>query len=474
MADEQLALLSSITCKDVETCRIALARVGWDLNQAAQQLMSEQSSIGRCTCGKEGEGYYGQGSYSQTFFCRACWSQWSFDAEMDQVAEQEGMLQRDLGLLEASQLEFLGAEYFRRLEQRWQEPVKRTGEYFAWTAEGSQAWDALATAARQGVAELSRSEVGMESAARFLAGAAKEAGPQLWKLLTIYEIQVASQLPRRQAREAKPVGCTGVACASGLLGQTEEVDVYIYDYGRRDIVARLQAPGSSALVYDPACTLCPIGIGTSGLAVSRFTLYPRGLAGRPAASRCGRWSGSGVGGLPLAAILWELLLGPRNLPEAIEFLKGLVSQSAPPLAGAAMMLMQPGYGVAMVEWSSEEISVSPIAMEGVLVHANHCILDLRDAENPKIARLLEDSRRRQAVVEGLYAEELLAGKPPILGLNQLQSFLSATGVQNDDVLATVISCPASRALYVRFRLQVTGMERVEDTISCDFWQCFEG
>ncbi|CAK9113116.1 unnamed protein product [Durusdinium trenchii] len=400
MADEQLALLSSITCKDVETCRIALARVGWDLNQAAQQLMSEQSSIGRCTCGKEGEGYYGQGSYSQTFFCRACWSQWSFDAEMDQVAEQEGMLQRDLGLLEASQLEFLGAEYFRRLEQRWQEPVKRTGEYFAWTAEGSQAWDALATAARQGVAELSRSEVGMESAARFLAGAAKEAGPQLWKLLTIYEIQVASQLPRRQAREAKPVGCTGVACASGLLGQTEEVDVYIYDYGRRDIVARLQAPGSSALVYDPACTLCPIGIGTSGLAVSRFTLYPRGLAGRPAASRCGRWSGSGVGGLPLAAILWELLLGPRNLPEAIEFLKGLVSQSAPPLAGAAMMLMQPGYGVAMVEWSSEEISVSPIAMEGVLVHANHCILDLRDAENPKIARLLEDSRRRQAVVEG--------------------------------------------------------------------------
>ena len=64
MTDEQLALLSSITCKDVETCRIALARVGWDLNQAAQQLMSEQSSIGRCTCGKEGEGYYGQGEES--------------------------------------------------------------------------------------------------------------------------------------------------------------------------------------------------------------------------------------------------------------------------------------------------------------------------------------------------------------------------------------------------------------------------
>lgn len=80
----------------------------------------------------------------------------------------------------------------------------------------------------------------------------------------------------------------------------------------------------------------------------------------------------------------------------------------------------------------------------------------------------------ESLARGLYAEELLAGKPPILGLNQLQSFLSATGVQNDDVLATVISCPASRALYVRFRLQVTGMERVEDTISCDFWQCFEG
>jgi hypothetical protein len=47
---------------------------------------------------------------------------------------------------------------------------------------------------------------------------------QLWKLLTIYEIQVASQLPRRQNRDARAVGCTGVACASScLLGQTEEV-----------------------------------------------------------------------------------------------------------------------------------------------------------------------------------------------------------------------------------------------------------
>lgn len=27
---------------------------------------------------------------------------------------------------------------------------------------------------------------------------------------------------------------------------------------------------------------------------------------------------------------------------------------------------------------------------------------------------------------------------------------------------------------VRFRLQIRGMERVEDTVACDFWQCFEG
>ena len=86
-------------------------------------------------------------------------------------------------------------------------------------------------------------------------------------------------------------------------------------------------------------------------------------------------------------------------------------------------------------------------------------------------RCQDASERKTA---GLYADELLAGKAPQVSLKQLQSFLSVAGVQNDDVLATVISCPQERALYVRFRLQVRGMEYVEDTIECDFWQCFEG
>lgn len=328
---------------------------------------------------------------------------------------------------------------------------------------------------------------------------------------------MASQLPRRQNREAsRAVGCTGVACASSsLLGQTEEVrggwrddnlafenppmfwvcldeasnflafelgtgppvglqvDVYIYDYGKLDIIVRLASQLSEmpALLYDPASTMCPIGIGASGLCVSRFTLYPRNET--EIETRVGRWSAPKAG-LPLTAILWELFLGSRNLPEAVEFLKGLFSESSPalPLTGAAMLLMQPGYGAVMIEWSPKKISVSP-AGEGVLVHANHCILDLRDAEYPKIAKLLEDSKRRQAAVESQYAEELLAGKAPPLSIQHIQSFLSLADVQNDDVLATVISCPRQRALYVRFRLQIRGMERVEDTIECDFWQCFE-
>ena len=46
------------------------------------------------------------------------------------------------------------------------------------------------------------------------------------------------------------------------------------------------------------------------------------------------------------------------------------------------------------------------------------------------------------------SQELLAGKAPSLDLQQIQSFLSLSEVQNDDVLATVISCPRERALYV--------------------------
>ena len=47
-----------------------------------------------------------------------------------------------------------------------------------------------------------------------------------------------------------------------------------------------------------------------------------------------------------------------------------------------------------------------------------------------------------------FFQELLAGKAPTLDLQQIQSFLSLSEVQNDDVLATVISCPRERALYV--------------------------
>eukprot|EP00435_Cladocopium_sp_Y103_P004043 s2745_g1.t1 len=456
--DEQLALLVSITCLDLETCRVALVRAGGDLNLAAQRLTSDgaEGTRGRCAeCGAEGEGYYGEGSYSETFFCGSCWSQWGrnglgVDAMLVDHSEQENMLHRDLGLLKAGTLEELGALLAEKtawkLSQNWNTSLQRTGEYFAWNAAGRSTWAKMATGAAAAMAKAK----GVQTAAKFLAGAAREVGSdQLWKLLTIYEIQVASQLPRRQNRDAKAVGCTGVACASSsLLGQTEEVDVYIYDYGKLDVVFRLGFTSAlPALLYDPGCTMCPIGIGASGLCVSRFTLYPNSGAAEPS-----------FAGLPLTVILWELMLGPRNLPEAVEFLKGLYVES-PPMAGAAMLLMQPGHGAAMVEWSPKQISVSPAA-EGVLVHANHCILDswmnkdLRDAESPKIAKLLEESKRRQAAVESRYAEDSF-------GL-----------VQNDDVLATVISCPRERALYVRFRLQIRGMERVEDTVACDFWQLF--
>ena len=136
--------------------------------------------------------------------------------------------------------------------------------------------------------------------------------------------------------------------------------MYIYDYGKLDIIVRLASQLSEmpALLYDPASTMCPIGIGASGLCVSRFTLYPRNET--EIETRVGRWSAPKAG-LPLTAILWELFLGSRNLPEAVEFLKGLFSDSSPalPLTGAAMLLMQPGYGAVMIEWSPKKISVSP-------------------------------------------------------------------------------------------------------------------
>lgn len=128
------------------------------------------------------------------------------------------------------------------------------------------------------------------------------------------------------------------------------------------------------LSFQPKVTISPLG----------FKLF-----GPPSGVGSSQEKAKG-GGTPLTAVLWELLLGPRNLPEAVQFLKGLM-QEAPPMAGAAMLLMQPGHGACMVEWSPQQISVSPVA-EGVLVHANHCI-SLHDAQSVKIAKLLEDGGR---------------------------------------------------------------------------------
>eukprot|EP00438_Fugacium_kawagutii_P023036 Skav202646 [mRNA] locus=scaffold2784:65684:72200:+ [translate_table: standard] len=449
--DEQLALLVSLSASDLETCRAALASANGDLNLAAQRLTAPAQ---RCAqCGAQGPGFYGQGgSYSDTFFCQSCWSQWGHnhgdDAMFVDHSEQEDLLQRDLGLFKAGTLEELGAQLVQRLSKSWSTALNGTAEYFAWNVAGQSSWEK----ARCGTGKSEQREAAMCSKPWFSGPQfpAEVGSEQLWKLLTIYEIQVASQLPRRQNRDAKAVGCTGVACASSsLLGQTEEVDVYIYDYGKSDVVFRLARQGMDlpALLYDPGCTMCPIGIGASGLCVSRFTLYP---ATEDTATLVGWDQEKGkVGGTPLTAVLWELLLGPRNLPEAVQFLKSLM-QEAPPMAGAAMLLMQPGHGACMVEWSPQQISVSPVA-EGVVVHANHCISELRDVQSVKISKLCtawQDSKRRQAAVEGCYAEELLAARAPPLTLKQIQAFLSVGEVQNDDVLATVISCPRERALYM--------------------------
>ena len=477
--DDQLALLSSITGADISACRKALDNAAGDVNLAAQLLLPDAMDVdglvrGDCSECREANvsGYFSEGS-DATFYCQSCWKRWDGVEQVeplhrypDQLEQQESMLQRDLGLIQASTIEELGQALVRKVTEKWQTPLNRTGDQFAWNESGKESWRRVAHAAASAVA-LEGEEL-MKNAARFLSGAVRAAGEDLWKLLTIYEIQVASQLPRQKSSSqtpttrAKASGCTGLACASGILGQTEEVDVYIYDYGKLDVIARLRCDGmpAAALLYDPACTMCPIGIGVSGLCVSRFTLYPRTKA-------------FGFGGLPLAAVLWELLLGPRNLPEAIVFLKGLFATGRQMAAGAALLLTQPGHGMVMVEWSRTTIHISPVGLEGILVHANHCALgsSLVDEDHQSISKLLQESKRRQSTVEDLYADQLLAGTTQ-LGLSQIQAFLSVTGVQNDDVLATVISCSEKRELYVRFRLQVSGMEMVEDTLACDFWQCF--
>lgn len=97
---------------------------------------------------------------------------------VDQLEEQENMLQRDLGLLKAETLEDLGAMVAKRISKNWNTSLNRTAEYFAWNAATRDSWESMATRSADGV-ERWKSH-GMETAWRFLSGAAKEVELNGW------------------------------------------------------------------------------------------------------------------------------------------------------------------------------------------------------------------------------------------------------------------------------------------------------
>lgn len=63
----------------------------------------------------------------------------------------------------------------RNLSRNWSTSLHRTGEYFAWNAAGQKTWSKMATGA---AAAMARAK-GVQMAAQFLAGAAREAGLHL-------------------------------------------------------------------------------------------------------------------------------------------------------------------------------------------------------------------------------------------------------------------------------------------------------
>jgi len=367
------------------------------------------------------------------------------------------------------------------------------------------------------------------ASAEFLEGAAQAGGDAMWELFTLYEIEsehllgrdgqqkdsavavtgehnlkkedssgnqsfttsyypsVANSFPphntmaprvQRWSRgrssaiaDRELSGCTGVACSSGIVGQSEEVDPGIYDYGAQDAVFRLRlaADAKPALLYDPACSFCPIGIGVGDLCITRFSLFPKRAATDVNASDSG-------GGIPLVVILWELVLGCHSLERAVEFLQRIFNTQGllePMASGASLLLSQLGHGVVIVEWSSSQLWLAPVAGEGALaVRANHCLAESSLSDDEAVEDMMEESKLRHCEVEEFIAKELCSGRLPPMTLEQVQNALSQTQVQNDSVLATVVACPHDRSLHVRFRIQAKEMALVEQTIQRNLWHHF--
>lgn len=393
------------------------------------------------------------------------------------------MVDHFLGFVEALDWRSLGSKYAELTAQQRIVPIRRTRSQLARGSGGEDRWRAIADAARVSVGL--HDDCALPLAAAFLCGAAEVGGEEMWQLLTLYELQVAELTVPRRWRRRRPVdgaadderigddqgafvaGCTGIACGGGRLGQTEEVDPHVYDYGAQDRVASLRlsaAESQAALVYDPACSFCPIGLSTGALCISRFTLYPD----EP------HDASSTHGFIPLAAVLWELLLSGSSLDSAVALLHSLFEGPKGGMAsGAAMVLSEHPRGTVVLEWCRSALWVSPVVCEGALIRANHCLLgsSMRDDESAEsLRKLLAASRERQELIESHWVEEFLATEA--LDVGQLQQALSLPMVQNDSVVATVVVCSAERALHVRFRLQVRSFGLVEQTVQRDLWHRF--
>jgi len=432
------------------------------------------------------------------------------------------MQDRFLGQVEGSTWAELGASLAALTSDRRQVPLSRMRARVQRRRGAAMRWREIANRARDTVH--AHCSTLFHASGKFLQGAAEVGGDEMWELFTLYEIEsehllgrrnllqqsiatadaeyVLAKAPGKDLRSASQTsyypeppkaaprrwnrgqgstavamelsGCTGIACSSGIIGQSEEVDPKIYDYGAQDVVVRLQLSGDSqpALIYDPACSFCPIGIGVGDLCITRFSLFPKcplhdSFECESEAFSCG---------LPLVVVLWELVFGCLSLERAIEFLQKIFNTPglpAPMAAGASLMLSQQGHGAVVVEWSASQIWILPITGEGsMVVRANHCLADSALSDDETLQDILDESRLRHCEVEEFIACEVSSGRPPPMTLLQVQEALSQPRVQNDSVLATLVITPEDRSLYVRFRLQTKVMAHVEQTVERNLWQHF--
>jgi hypothetical protein len=228
-------------------------------------------------------------------------------------------------------------------------------------------------------------------------------------------------------------GCTGFG-SRRVIGQTLDMATDTYNYGRNDLIYKINYKNFKIICYDVGCILSPFGINSSPLCLSVFNLYIKGFS----------IDGARV---PMAAVQWEILFNNLKNFDNIQTIC------------PASFIIKQGAELNLIEISPEE---KWVCSKELFIRANHSIEGSPFIES---AALSPDSTSKTRQSE---LETNIARVGEQISIEAGKSCLSSKAIQNDHCLATILM--EDLRMHVRFRVGTRISTTVKDGGKWELYQ----